>query len=86
MKQKRLIDLFLGIFALIILIGIFYAIFWSFNDIGNRYDICEDNGGEITSGLTNGCLINDTLHKMTRTKKGWIILNDVLCTEKENKQ
>lgn len=73
MKFEELIGYIIGAVVLSLFL---WFVFYSLGDMNDREETCEDNLGELTSGSTYGCLINDTLHDMTRTKDGWIILND----------
>lgn len=70
--------------VLIIALGLFVLLILSMiADSEEKIEVCESNLGEFTSGSTHGCLINNTLYDMTRTKDGWIILNDVYVSDSE---
>ncbi len=74
MKVIYMMDIVSWICIICLFVGFATLFYVVIDDQMDKEQECTDEGGEITSGKTSGCLIDGSLYEMTRTKKGWIIL------------
>ena len=76
MKEIGIAHILIILMFGILLTGMFILMYGTVKDINEKDRICTDAGGEIITGSSNpGCLINDTLHDLVKTKSGWRVLD-----------